>query len=219
MKKKQYPRGKPEEDQEKIKAWWAEEMQRCGISGEVAVEYSPCDQEVSQKSLGKRLFDKFMGENEVSEAHMYHSLIPGAPWPLEALVMTTAEGTVTQIIYHARLQKKFAGELLFKHRPAVMGSKVDIEGEDADRFKSQKKLIKTLKASLSFRYDIPLFGFHSGEQTYEHGPATITIVPDENGTSLTANTTVFAESKFVGKNFSLGLDRIIEAIREIEQTA
>jgi len=40
MDKKGYPGGTPDEDRERMRLWWSEEMERCGLVGTPTVEIS-----------------------------------------------------------------------------------------------------------------------------------------------------------------------------------
>jgi hypothetical protein len=58
MNKQGFPRGIPAEDCQRLHLWWREEMQRLGLSGDVAIE--PVRFDAHQQfapGFGKQLFD------------------------------------------------------------------------------------------------------------------------------------------------------------------
>jgi hypothetical protein len=56
-----------------------------------------------------------MRRSPVATAHMYHTLIPGAPWSLEAVVVTTDSRMITKILYRASLKLNLeTGEVRIK---------------------------------------------------------------------------------------------------------
>ncbi len=218
MKKKGFPAGNPDEDQKMILAWWVEEMEKCGFSGEVLVEYAPCEEEAPAWGTGKRLFEGMvMRRSQVTSAYMYRSTIPGAPWPLDALVVTMGDGIVTQVIYHAIMKISSQGDARFTHKLGLLGTKLEVEGVGAERFKSQKELLKKCKKALCFSYDVPPRGFLAENTEFKLGEATLDIKTGKEGADVVICTTVRTESAFVGKNYSLGLAQVVEALKAIEQ--
>ncbi len=218
MKKKGFPAGNPDEDQEKLRVWWTEEMEKCGFSGQVSVEYAPCEGEAPSWGTGKRLFEGLvMSRSQVMNAHMYRSTIPGAPWPLDALVVTMEDGIITQVIYHAGMKISLQGDVRFTHKLGLLGTKLEVEGVDAERFKSQKELLKKCKKALRFRYDIPLRGFSSGKTVFQLEEATLGITTGKEGADVVVSATVQTESAFIGQNYSLGLAQVVETLKAIEQ--
>src|SRR5579862_8696938 len=103
MNKQGFPRGNPPEDCQKLQLWWTEEMQKAGLSGGVAVAYIRLEAQQSPPSgLGKQLFESLVLQRQATtSAYAYHATIPGAPWPLETVVMTTESGMITSVIYRA----------------------------------------------------------------------------------------------------------------------
>jgi hypothetical protein len=88
----------------------------------------------------------------------YHATIPGAPWPLETVAMTTDSGTITTVIYRAVLKLPSVAEVSFKKSIGLLSDKLEIEGPDAERFRNRKALLKKIKDGLNRRYEPPAWG-------------------------------------------------------------
>lgn len=217
MNKGGYPRGKPEEDSQKIQAWWAEEMAACGLAGRVTVEHAPASEAPSTLGRGRRLVENLvLGQVRVANAHVYHAMIPGAPWPLETVVFTTAEGMVTNVLYVTQLATVVPGQVRIARKIGWIGTKLVVEGPGAAWVNGRKDLLKQCKKSLVFRYDPPPFGFLSSTGTLELGEAFLEIRPAEKGSDAAINTTPTDAAKFVGREYSLGLQRTLTLLRAIE---
>jgi hypothetical protein len=218
MKKKGYPRGNPPEDSEKLRVWWEEEMKKCDLGGTVAIEYMPAREQLPAQSLGKRLFESVvLSQHAVANAHLYTTTIPGAPWPLEAGVMTTDSGMVTDVCYRAVLQVPITGEVSFKKSSALLGEKLEVEGPGAEPFATQKPLRKKIKDGLNRGYEPPLFGFVASTKYLELPEASVTLRPDPAGVEVLIRMTVRAEAAFIGHEYRLGLDKVLDIFKAFEQ--
>ena len=61
MEKSGYPRGNPQEDCNRLRIWWEEELRNCGLSGPVAVNYVAVGSAPRAPSgLGQALFDSLV---------------------------------------------------------------------------------------------------------------------------------------------------------------
>ena len=70
-----------------------------------------------------RVFDPAtLGSNE---RVCYHATIRGAPWLLETIVITTASGTITSVIYWAVLKSPSVGEVSFKKSIGLLSDKLE----------------------------------------------------------------------------------------------
>jgi hypothetical protein len=161
MKKQGVPQGNPAEDGQKLQVWWTEEMQKAGFSGTPAVELIRLDAHQPPPSgLGKQLFESLVLRREAAtNSFAYHATIPGAPWPLETVVMTTASGMITSVIYRAMLKLPITAEVSFKKSIGLLSDKLEVEGPAAEQFKNRKALLKKIKDGLNRRYEPPAFGF------------------------------------------------------------
>ena len=217
MKKEGYPRGNPGEDGHKLERWWREEMQKCGLSGEISIEYARLNGQPPATSLGKQLFDSLvMRQAAVSNAHAYLAKLPGGRWPLETAVMTTDAGMITSILYRAMVKCQLTSELLFKKSIGMLSDKLEVEGQEAELFRQRKPLLKTIKDNLTRRYEPPLFGFVASKKFLELEQASVTLRPSAGGCEAVIRSTVRTESAFVGQNYSLGLDRALEIFKSLE---
>ena len=219
MNKQGFPRGNPAEDCQRLRLWWTEEMRKAGFSGDATVEYVRLDsQQPSAPGFGKQLFDSLVLQREATmNAHAYHATIPGAPWPLEAVVRTTESGMITDVIYRALIQLPIAAEVAFKKSIGLLSDKLEVEGPAAERFRGQKSLLKKIKEGLNRRYEPPAFGFVTAKKFFELGEACVILQQSKGQTEVIVRTTIRTESAFVGHNYSLGLDKVLDIIRATEQ--
>ncbi|MDR3674666.1 MAG: hypothetical protein P4N24_04200 [Acidobacteriota bacterium] len=220
MKKKGYPRGNPPEDMEKLRLWWEEEMRKCGLDGTVVIEYAPFSVQQPAQSLGKRLFESLvMNYATTANAHLYSTTIPGAPWPLEAVVMTTEAGMVTKIVYGAVLNAPITAEVSFKKSVGMIGDKLEVEGPGAEPFATQKPLLKKIKDGISLRYAPPLFGFVTSQKLLKLPEVSVTLRPNPAGGEAVICTTAWDEAAFIGRHYSLGLAKALDILKAIEQVS
>jgi hypothetical protein len=161
MNKQGYPRGNPVEYCQRLQAWWLEEMEKSGFSGAVTVDPAGLDaQQSPAPGFGKQLFDSLVLRQQAAmNKCAYHSKIPGSPWPLEAVVMTTESGVITSIIYRALVQLPVVAEVSFKRSIGLLSDKLEVAGPAAEQFKDRKSLLKKIKDGLNRRYEPPLWGF------------------------------------------------------------
>ena len=220
MDKDGFPSGNPQQDTGKLRTWWAEEMQACGLSGADTLEHAPWRSAPPSPSTGGQAFMDFvLQRSPVGSAHMYRVVIAGAPWPLEAVVVTTESGMITEIMYRAILKLPLpAGEVRIKKSLGWFSEKLEVEGPGAAAFAERKDLLKKCKANLSRRYEPPLTGFHASSKQFELGEASVTLQPDPAGAAAVVRMTVRDESAFVGRKYSLGLDKALEILNALEQT-
>src|SRR5437764_1476210 len=157
MNKHGFPRGNQAEDCQKLQAWWTEEMQKAGLSGTVTVEPVRLDvQQAPLPGFGKQLFKSLVLQRQAAtNIYAYYAAIPGAPWPLQTLVMTTESGMITSVIYRAVLKAPIIGDVSFKKSIGLLSDKLEVEGPAAEQFRSRKALLKRVKDSLNRRYDPP----------------------------------------------------------------
>lgn len=223
MNDKGFPDGKPQGDTEKLRAWWGEEVQQCGLSGAVSVEFAPCKSEQPAWGEGKRMLEALVMRNsQAFNVHMYHAAIPGAPWPLETVVMTTDAGVITQVIYHALLKLHLtSGEVKFKKTSGWLSEKLEVEGPGAERFNARKELLNKCKKCLSRRYDPPVRGFLASQTSFELQEASATLQPGTEGSEAIVRTTVASEGGQLHghKKYSLGLRDVLEFLKAIEPIA
>jgi hypothetical protein len=219
MNKQGYPRGNPAEDCEKLQLWWTEEMQKAGFSGAITVEHMRLNtQQPPPQGFGKQLFESLVMQRQATmNTFAYHANIPGAPWPLETVVMTTESGMITTVIYRAALKVPSTADVSFKKSIGLLSDKLEIEGPAAEQFKERKALLKKIKDNLNRRYEPPAFGFVASKKQFELGEASVTLRQAEGHTEVIVVTAVRAESAFLGHNYSLGLDKALEIIKAIEQ--
>jgi hypothetical protein len=214
-----FPGGNPEEDREKLRLWWHEEMRGCGLSAAVTVEYAPLASETPSWSPGKHLVEALVtGRSEVVNTRMYRSAIPGAAWPLDAVVVTTDSGMITQVVYWARLKRAVSGEVRFRKSLGLFGRKLEVEGPGGHEFRDRRDLLKTCKEGLCLDYEPPLRGFHASKKRFELKEAMLAIRPAEGGSEALVVTTVRDEAAFVGRKYSLGLAKVLDVLRAVEQT-
>lgn len=220
MKKQGYPRGNRAEDSEKLRVWWEEEMRKCALGGTVAIEHAPVGGQLPVWSTGKQLLESLVMQRAATvNAHLYAATIPGAPWPLQAVVMTTDSGIVTDVLYRAILKVPITAEVSFKKSLGLLSEKLEVEGPGAERFGTQKPLLKKIKDGLSRRYEPPLFGFVASKKFLELPEASVTLRPDPAGAEAIIRTTVRTESAFIGHEYSFGLDRVLDTLKAIEQAS
>ncbi|HTC94547.1 MAG TPA: hypothetical protein VK699_13995 [Terriglobales bacterium] len=218
MNKQGYPRGNPAEDCQKLQLWWAEEMQKAGFSGAVAVEHLRLDpQQPPALGFGKQLFESLVMQRQATmNTFAYHAAIPGAPWPLETFVMTTESGAITSVIYRAVLKLPGTAEVAFKKSIGMLSDKLEVEGPAAEQFKNRKALLKKIKDGLNRRYEPPAWGFVASKKYFELGEASVTLRQAAGENEVMIVTTVRSESAFVGHNYSLGLDKALGIIKALE---
>jgi hypothetical protein len=220
MKKEGYPRGNPVEDGQKLMWWWKEEMQKCGLAGEVSVEYSRLDGRPPATGMGKQLFDSLvLRQSSVTNMHAYIAALPGGPWPLETAVLTTESGMVTDILYRALLKCPVASEVSFQKSIGLLSDKLEVEGPEAGRFQERKPLLKKIKDGLNRRYEPPLWGFVASKKFLELQQVSVSLRPTAAGSEAVIHTTARVESAFVGHNYSLGLDRAIDIFKALEEVS
>jgi hypothetical protein len=214
MNKQGFPRGNPAEDCQRLQLWWSEEMKKAGFSGAVTVEHFRLDaQQPAAPGFGKQLFDSLVLQRQaVMSTHAYRARIPGAPWPLETVVMTTEAGTVTNVIYRAIVQASITGEVSFKKSIGLLSDKLEIEGPAAEQFKGRKALLKKIKNGLNRRYEPPAWGFVASKKYFELGEASVTLRQAEGQNEVIVLTTVSTEGAFLGHNYSLGLDKALDSV-------
>src|SRR5438874_2360605 len=217
MKKHGFPQGNPAEDCQKLRSWWTEEMQKAGFSGAVAVEPMRLDaQQPPPAGLGKQLFESLvLQRHAATNSFAYHATIPGAPWPLETVVMTTESGMITSVIYRAVLKLPTTTEVSFKKSIGLLSDKLEVEGPAAEQFRNRKALLKKIKDGLNRRYDPPAWGFVASKKHFELAEASVTLRQAEQNEAIIVST-VRAESAFVGHNYSLGLDKALDILKAIE---
>jgi hypothetical protein len=218
MNKQGFPRGNPAEDCQKLQLWWAEEMQKAGFSGAVAVQHLRLDaQQPASLSFGKQLFESLVMQRQAAmNTFAYHAAIPGAPWPLETVVMTTESGSITAVIYRAVLKLPSATEVAFKKSIGMLSDKLEVEGPAAEQFKNRKALLKKIKDGLNRRYEPPAWGFVGSKKFFELGEASVTLRAAAGESEVIIVSTVRTESAFVGHNYRLGLDKALDIIKAIE---
>ena len=220
MDKKGFPKGDPPEYCDKLKAWWAEEMATCGLSGPVSVQHVPHQTTPEPTSTGKRLFEApVLQPSEVATTHMYRAVIPGAPWPLETTVFTSDSGMIGQVLYHALLKCPLAGEVHMTKSIGLFSEKYEFTGVGSERFQEYKETVKRCKEALCRRYDPPLWGFHSSTKYLELKEVFVAIQNEADGCGVTLCTTVRDETAFIGRKYSLGLNKVLAALKAIEQPA
>src|SRR5437016_2892688 len=144
MNKHGFPRGNQAEDCQKLQAWWTEEMQKAGFSGTVTVEPIRLEaQQIPPPGFGKQLFESLVLQRQAAtNTYAYHAAIPGAPWPLDTVVMTTESGMFTSVIYRAVLKAPIIGDVSFKKSIGLLSDKLELEGPSGEQFLSWKALIK-----------------------------------------------------------------------------
>ena len=219
MNKHGFPRGIPAEDCQRLHLWWREEMQKLGLSGDVAIEPVRFDaQQPSAPGFGKQLFESLVMQRQAAmNTFAYHATISGLPWPLEMIVMTTESGTITTVIYRAVLKAPITGEVTFKKSIGLLSDKLEIEGPAAEQFRSRKALVKKIRNGLNRRYEPPAFGFVASRKSFELGEASVTLRQISGQSEVILVTAVRSESAFIGHNYSLGLDKALDIIKAIEQ--
>ena len=217
MNKHGFPRGNQAEDCQKLQAWWTEEMQKAGLSGTITVEPVRLDaQQTPLPGLGKQLFESLVLQRQAATStYAYHAAIPGAPWPLQTLVMTTESGMITSVIYRAVLKAPIIGDVSFKKSIGLLSDKLEVEGPAAEQFRSRKALLKRVKDGLNRRYDPPAWGFVASKKYFELAEASVTLRQAEQNEAIIVST-VRSESAFVGHNYSLGLDKALDILKAIE---
>ena len=219
MNKQGFPRGNPPEDCQKLQLWWAEEMQKTGLSGEVTVAHIRLEaQQPPFAGFGKQLFESLVLQRQAAtSARAYHATIPGAAWPLETVVMTTDSGMITSVIYLTILKMPGTTHVSFKKSIGLLSDKLEVEGSAADQFKNRKTLLKKIKDGLNRRYEPPAWGFVASKKYFELGEASVTLRAAAGQNEVIVVTTVRTESAFVGHNYSLGLEKTLEIMKAIER--
>ncbi|MGD0992883.1 MAG: hypothetical protein ABR998_10465 [Gemmatimonadales bacterium] len=218
MDNKGFPAGNPSEDRERLQAWWEEEMSKCGLSGATTVEHSAYQDQSRSSSAGRSLFESLvMQRTAATIAHLYYSKIPGAPWPLEALVTTTSDGVIAEVVYRAVLKCQVRGGVSIKKSIGWFGDKLEIQGVGAEQFKARKDIVRKCKDCLCRRYYYPLRGFHASKEYFELGEASLTLRAEAGTTEAIVRTTVRDEKAFVGRKYSLGLPAIVKTLQMVEQ--
>ena len=219
MNKQGFPRGNPAEDCQRLRLWWNEEMKKAGFYGEVAVEHMRLDaQQPAVPGFGKQLFDSLVLQRQAAmNTYAYRATISGAPWPLETVVMTTASGMITHVIYRAIVQSPLTAEVSFKKSIGLLSDKLEVEGPAAEQFRNRKPLLKKIKDGLNRRYEPPAWGFVASKKYFELEEASVTQRQAEGQNEVIVLTAVRTESAFVGHNYSLGLDKALDIIKAVEQ--
>ena len=220
MNKQGFPRGNPAEDCQKLQFWWTEEMQKAGFSGAVTVEHMRLNaQQPPPPGFGKQLFESLVMQRQATmNTFAYHATIPGAPWPLETVVMTTESGMITSVIYRALLKLPSTAEVSFKKSIGLLSDKLEVEGPAAEQFKDRKPLLKKIKDNLNRRYEPPAFGFVASKKQFELGEASVTLRQAAGQSEVIVVTAVRAEGAFLGHNYILGLDKALDIFKAIEGT-
>lgn len=222
MDKQGFPARDTLKDVELLRAWWCEEMAKCGLSGTVAVQHEPYRSPPPRSGTGpERLMEFVTGSAQVVEANLYRAGLPGAPWPLEALVVTASNGCITTVTFRANLKMHLAlGDILITKSLGWVGEKLEVAGPGASLFSERKDVLKICKADLSLRYEPPLRGFHASTKTFEMRAASVALTSGSGGgTEASIRTTVRDEAAFVGRKYSLGLDRALRIFGAIEKVS
>jgi hypothetical protein len=170
-------------------------------------------------STPESAFERFLGQTPAGAASLYRAAIPGARWPLEAVILTTPDGMVLQVFYHALVKAAGPEEARMTRSIGLLSDKHEFTGPGAERLKARKEVVKRCKEALCRRYEPPLFGFHSSTKTLELKEVFVALAPEAGGCGVTFCTTVRDESAFVGKTYTLGLDKVLAALKAIEETA
>src|SRR5258707_1246093 len=109
-------------------------MRKAGFSGDVAVEYAKVDaRQPFAPSVGKQLFDSLVLQRETAtNMHAYRAMIPGGPWLLDTVVMTTESGMIADVIYRAVVKFPITAEVSFKKSIGLLSDKLEVEGPAAE---------------------------------------------------------------------------------------
>jgi hypothetical protein len=193
-------------------------MQKAGFSGAVTVESMRLNtRQQLPPGFGKQLFESLvMQRHATRDTFAYHATIPGAPWPLETVVMTTEAGMITTVVYRALLKAPTSADVSFKKSIGLLSDKLEVEGPAAEQFKDRKPLLKKIKDGLNRRYEPPAFGFVASKKQFELGEASVTLRQAEGQNEVIVVTAVRSESAFLGQNYILGLDKALDIIKTIE---
>ena len=187
-----FPRGKPESDCVRLAALWGYELEKAGLTGQVTVEHTPCED--PQDGV------------EVKSEHVYSAELPGTPWPMSAEVFTSSKGFITRVVYHTAFTKQVAGQLELK-KPGTILRNV-FEGEGAEALNANKELLKTLWRSISIKSQTTF-------SLYLLFYASYLLTPTDSGTDVTVTTAIHTPLLgWLGK--SLGLSRILPALQDLE---
>jgi hypothetical protein len=214
MDKKGFPAGNPSEDVERIRAWWLEEMQRSGLSGNVAVEHAAANGPAPRDGIGKQLFDSLvMKRAAIPETHAYHARLEGAPWPMHTMVTTSNNGMVVRVLYHVAFAQPVR-ELRVVRKLGWFGTKMEFSGEAAAACEGRKELRKLCGKALSFRYEPPLRGFHASKKQIELPEAWLALT--SNPAAAAVCTAIHEESGFASKKYSLGLASVVATLQAFE---
>ena len=185
------------------------------VAGTATIAHVPCGSQATASTASSRLLNALVGQSSIANAHLYHATLPGAPWPLDAAVFTTAEGQVTTVVYRAELPVQVRGKVHVSVGFGLIGKKVTVQGPAAAWAEERKDLLKKCKVHLRFQHEPPLFGFHAGKERVEMKAAFLDLDPKDKHCEATIATTPSEESAFVGKVYSLGLSRALEIFKVI----
>ncbi len=111
--KKIYPIGDPEADTGRLAAWWEQELEGANIREKVTVQHSPYDDTSKKEGIFESLFNALGGIGQLEITNVFHTALPGTPWPLNAWVYTTQKGIITNLIYQTELPKRIEREITF----------------------------------------------------------------------------------------------------------
>jgi hypothetical protein len=160
-----------------------------------------------------------MNRASIVNAHLYSTNIPGAPWPVEAIVLTAERGMITKVVFGAVLKPPVTAEVSFRKSVGLLGDSLQVEGPGAAPFANLKPLLKKIKAGIGLRYTPPLFGFVSVQKFVELPEAWVTLRPNPAGSEAVISSAIWDEPAFLGRRYSLGLAKALDIFTALEQAA
>lgn len=229
---RKYPKGDPDIDRGLLNDWLQEDLAAAGLPTQIDLTYAAYEDTSSGLSVGKALLSVLTGEGRVWGAHSYHTIIPGAPWPMELVIVTTDKGHVASLAYAITSHRTFPHEIRFVKEKFLRSGKFD--GDGAKELNKNKALVKQMRANLSATCYVPKrtrFGLTTPTLPIELflDPAYYRVSPAENGSNIIVFTQVFPPRNLsiftlgyipiYKGHWSLGVAQVIQGVALLESLA
>jgi hypothetical protein len=220
--KKYYPRGNPKEDIRRLTGWWSAEMKHAGLDGAPVVSHQPVTETGARWGTFRSRFEALAGSTQLDSAHMYSAEIPNTSWALHADVVTTADGTITYLVYTAKLRRALSGAVSLQRNDTTLGTP-KFTGPGCEGLNADRGLRKALGRALSKHHTRSYYFGIAPSRTVSFEKATCDIAPAETGSELrlvgTARTTCLIPGYPAGSfplEMTLCLKDLVTAIRALE---
>jgi hypothetical protein len=220
--KKYYPRGKPGDDLKRLTVWWSVEMKHAGLNGTPAVSHQPTSETSPRWGAWRSLLEGLAGTTQLHSEHVYSVDIPNTPWGLQAGVFTTGDGTITYVVYSAKVRRVLSGPVSMQRDDATLG-RPKLTGPGCEGLNADANLRKALARALSKHHARSYYLGIAPWRTISFEKATCKITPTETGADLrmvgTVRTTCLIPGWPAGSfplEMTFCLKEVVTALRALE---